>query len=156
MATHQTAVHYLGSYCTAALLALGAGNAAASSFALIEQSVSGMGTAYAVGSSGIDDASTVYFNPAGMSRLHGSHLSGGLHIVDLKTDFKGSAEYAKPATPPFGLMAYLLTAKRNSTSTPPNWYPAAISRTSTATRSGLAWASMHRLVLKPITTATSG
>jgi len=105
MATHRTAVHYLGSYCTAALLALGAGNAAASSFALIEQSVSGMGTAYAVGSSGIDDASTVYFNPAGMSRLHGSHLSGGLHIVDLKTDFKGgSAEYANTgAPPPLGL-----------------------------------------------------
>ncbi len=59
MATHRTAVHYLGNYCTAALLALGAGNAVASSFALIEQSVSGMGTAYAVGSSGIDDASTI-------------------------------------------------------------------------------------------------
>ena len=104
MATHRTAVHYLGSYCTAALLALGAGNAAASSFALIEQSVSGMGTAYAVGSSGIDDASTVYFNPAGMSRLHGSHLSGGLHIVDLNTDFKGSAEYTNTgAPPPLGL-----------------------------------------------------
>ncbi len=103
MATHRTAVHYLGSYCTAALLALGTGNAVASSFALIEQSVSGMGTAYAVGSSGIDDASTVYFNPAGMSRLHGSHLSGGLHIVDLNTDFKGSAEYANTgAAPPVG------------------------------------------------------
>jgi long-chain fatty acid transport protein len=99
MATHRTAVHYLGSYCTAALLALGTGNAVASSFALIEQSVSGMGTAYAVGSSGIDDASTIYFNPAGMSRLHGSNLSGGLHIVDLKTDFKGSAVYDNTGTP---------------------------------------------------------
>lgn len=99
MATRRTARHHLGSYCTAALLSLSAGNAAASSFALIEQSVSGMGTAYAVGSSGIDDASTVYFNPAGMSRLHGSHLSGGLQIVDLNTDFKGSAEYANTGTP---------------------------------------------------------
>jgi long-chain fatty acid transport protein len=65
----------------------------ASSFGLIEQSVSGMGTAYAVGSSGIDDASTVYFNPAGMTRLHGSNLSGGLQIIHLSTDFKGSARY---------------------------------------------------------------
>ena len=114
MATHQTAVHYLGSYCTAALLALGAGNAAASSFALIEQSVSGMGTAYAVGSSGIDDASTVYFNPAGMSRLHGSHLSGGLQIVDLSTDFKGSAEYANTGTPPppFGIEGKEIAGKK--------------------------------------------
>jgi long-chain fatty acid transport protein len=93
MATRRTARHHLGSYCTAALLALGAGNAVASSFALIEQSVSGMGTAYAVGSSGLNDASTLYFNPATMSRLHGTNLSGGLQIVDLNTDFKGNGSY---------------------------------------------------------------
>jgi len=104
MAKHRSVVHHLSTCSIAGLLALGAGNALASSFALIEQSVSGMGTAYAVGSSGIDDASTVYFNPAGMSRLHGSHLSGGLQIIDLNTDFKGSAEYANTgAPPPFGL-----------------------------------------------------
>jgi long-chain fatty acid transport protein len=99
MAKHRPVVHHLYSCGIAGLLALGTGGAFASSFALIEQSVSGMGSAYAVGSSGIDDASTIYFNPAGMSRLHGSHLSGGLQIVDLKTDFKGSAEYANTGTP---------------------------------------------------------
>lgn len=99
MATQRTALHHLHNCCTAVLLAVGSGSAFASSFALIEQSVSGMGTAYAVGSSGIDDASTVYFNPAGMSRLHGSHLSGGLQIVDLSTDFKGSGEIANTGTP---------------------------------------------------------
>jgi long-chain fatty acid transport protein len=99
MATQRTATHNLRNCYTAVLLALGTSNALASSFALIEQSVSGMGTAYAVGSSGIDDASTVYFNPAGMSRLHGSHLSGGLQIVDLNTDFKGSGEIANTETP---------------------------------------------------------
>jgi long-chain fatty acid transport protein len=99
MATQRTATHNLRNCYTAVLLALGTSNALASSFALIEQSVSGMGTAYAVGSSGIDDASTVYFNPASMSRLHGSHLSGGLQIVDLNTDFKGSAEYANTGSP---------------------------------------------------------
>ena len=98
MATQRTALHQLRNCCTAVLIAVGSSSTFASSFALIEQSVSGMGTAYAVGSSGIDDASTVYFNPAGMSRLHGSHLSGGLHIVDLSTDFKGSAEYANTGT----------------------------------------------------------
>ena len=101
MATHRTAVHYLGSYCTAALLALGAGNAVASSFALIEQSVSGMGTAYAIGSAGIDDASTIFFNPASMARLHGSNLSGGLHVVNSDTDVKASAEYRSDI--PFGV-----------------------------------------------------
>lgn len=98
MAKHCTVVHHLSTCGIAGLLALGTGNTLASSFALIEQSVSAMGTAYAVGSSGIDDASTVYFNPASMSRLHGSHLSGGVQIVDLNTDFKGSAEYANTGT----------------------------------------------------------
>lgn len=78
----------------AGLLALSSSSVFASSFALIEQSVSGMGSAYAIGSAGIDDASTIYFNPATMSRLAGSNLTGGLQIVNSRTDFKkGSAEY---------------------------------------------------------------
>ena len=77
----------------AGLLALTSASVFASSFALIEQSVSGMGSAYAIGSAGIDDASTIYFNPATMSRLSGSNLTGGLQIVNSRTDFKGSAEY---------------------------------------------------------------
>jgi len=93
MAKHRSVVHHLRTCGIAGLLALGTGSVSASSFALIEQSVSGMGTAYAVGSSGIDDASTVFFNPAGMSRLQGSHVSGGLQIVDINTEFKGSAQY---------------------------------------------------------------
>ena len=93
MAKHRPVVHHLRTYGIAGLLALGSGSAFASSFALIEQSVSSMGTAYAKGSAGLDDASTIYFNPAGMARLHGSHLSGGLQIVHLSTDFKGSAKY---------------------------------------------------------------
>ena len=81
--------------CSAAgLLSLAAGSAYASSFALIEQSVSGMGTAYAVGSSGIGDASTVFFNPAGMSRLSGTHVNDGIQAVYSQVDIKGSAVYS--------------------------------------------------------------
>ena len=40
----------------------------AGGFALNEQSISGMGTGFAGRSSSADDASTVYGNPAGMSR----------------------------------------------------------------------------------------
>ena len=93
----------------AGLLALSSSSVFASSFALIEQSVSGMGSAYAIGSAGIDDASTIYFNPATMSRLAGSNLTGGLQIVNSRTDFKkGSAEYnsdnpAISSPPPNGL-----------------------------------------------------
>ena len=39
----------------------------AAGFALIEQNASGMGNAYAGGSAIAEDASTIYFNPAGMT-----------------------------------------------------------------------------------------
>ncbi len=88
--------------CTAAgLLSLVSAGTLASGFALIEQSVSGMGTAYAIGSAGFNDASTVFFNPASMSRLSGTHLNGGLQIVHSQVDFDGSAEY-NPNNPAFG------------------------------------------------------
>jgi len=102
MAYHRTVAHRLSTCGIAGLIALTSGSAFASGFALIEQSVSGMGSAYAIGSAGIDDASTIFFNPAGMSRLHGSHLSGGLHIVNADTDFKGSANYATSPLPVSG------------------------------------------------------
>ena len=56
-----------------ALLVL-SGNAAASAFALIEQS-SGLGNAFAGGAAGAEDATTIFFNPAGMSRLSGKQVS---------------------------------------------------------------------------------
>ena len=94
MANDRTVSRRLHTCGIAGLLALSSNAAFASSFALIEQSVSGMGSAYAIGSAGIDDASTIYFNPATMSRLAGSNLTGGLQIVNSRTDFKkGRAEY---------------------------------------------------------------
>lgn len=44
-------------------------NAGASGFALIDHSASGMGNAFSGGSASADDASTVFFNPAGMMQL---------------------------------------------------------------------------------------
>lgn len=41
----------------------------AAGYALIEQSVSGQGNAFAGGSAIAEDATTIYFNPAGMTRL---------------------------------------------------------------------------------------
>jgi long-chain fatty acid transport protein len=81
----------------AGLLSLSATAVNASSFALIEQSVSAMGSAYAIGSAGIDDASTLYFNPAGMSRLPGSNLSAGLQIVNSRVDVDATANYIAAA-----------------------------------------------------------
>ena len=63
----------------------------ASGFALNEQSVSGMGTGFAGRSSIADDASTVFGNPAGMSRLSGQQITGGIAVIDASTDIKDAS-----------------------------------------------------------------
>jgi long-chain fatty acid transport protein len=78
-----------------ALLAM-SGSAAASGFALIEQSASGMGNAFAGGAAIADDASTVFFNPAGMSRLSGKQIVIAAHAI------KPSAKYTSSAGVPSG------------------------------------------------------
>ena len=50
------------------------GSVMASGFALIEQSGSGLGNAYAGGAASAEDASTIFYNPAGMSRLNGKQV----------------------------------------------------------------------------------
>ncbi|MEE1925057.1 outer membrane protein transport protein [Pseudomonas sp. 148P] len=67
---------------------LASSNLLASGFALNEQSVSGMGTGFAGRSSAADDASTVYGNPAGMSRLKREQVTVGGAAVIAKTDIK--------------------------------------------------------------------
>lgn len=58
----------------------------ASGFALNEQSISGMGTGFAGRSSAADDASTIFGNPAGMSRLKREQVTGGVALLDAHTD----------------------------------------------------------------------
>ncbi len=66
----------------------------AGGFALNEQSISNMGTAYAGRSSSADDATTVFGNPAGMSRLKREQVSGGLALLDAKTDIDDASASA--------------------------------------------------------------
>lgn len=63
----------------------------ASGFALNEQSISGMGVGFAGRSSSAEDASTVYGNPAGMSRLKREQITVGAAAVIAKTDISGSS-----------------------------------------------------------------
>lgn len=58
----------------------------ASGFALNEQSISGMGLGFAGRSSSAEDASTVFGNPAGMSRIKREEVSLGAAAVIAKTD----------------------------------------------------------------------
>lgn len=100
MATNRTASLRMLTCGIAFVLALASSQALPSGFALIEQSVSSMGTAYAGAGSNGEDASTVFFNPALMERLDGRQLSVGLHLVMPDTRFSGSAAY-NPSHPAF-------------------------------------------------------
>ena len=59
----------------------------AAGFALIEQSASGMGNAYAGGGAVAEDASTIFFNPAGMTYIEGTQIVGALHLINPNADF---------------------------------------------------------------------
>jgi long-chain fatty acid transport protein len=63
----------------------------ASGFALNEQDVAGMGTGFAGRSSSAENASTVYGNPAGMARLEGQQITGGVAAIDASTDIKDAS-----------------------------------------------------------------
>lgn len=58
-----------------------AGSASGAGFALIEQGVKGLGNAYAGGAASADDATTIFFNPAGMTRLDGNQVVAGVHLI---------------------------------------------------------------------------
>jgi long-chain fatty acid transport protein len=77
----------------AALLGLLACSLAqAGGFQLLEQNASGIGNAYAGSAAVADNASTIFFNPAGMTELREREISLGGALVDLNAEFtnKGS------------------------------------------------------------------
>jgi long-chain fatty acid transport protein len=71
----------------AMLLLAFSGAASASAFQLWEQNASGLGTAYAGSAAIADNASTVFFNPAGMTQLGGFQLSAGVAAVKPNFEF---------------------------------------------------------------------
>jgi long-chain fatty acid transport protein len=76
----------------------------ASGFALIEQSGSAMGNAYAGAAASAEDASTVYFNPAGLTALPaGKHFSIALHAIDPSAQFRNNASQSAAGIRPPGL-----------------------------------------------------
>jgi long-chain fatty acid transport protein len=79
----------VGGLVAGALLAM-SGAASASGFALIEQSASGLGNAYAGGAASAEDASTVYFNPAGMTNIKGSQVLVAVHAIKPSAQFSNN------------------------------------------------------------------
>ncbi len=70
---------------------LGSAEVGASGFALVEQSVKQVGSAISGGSAVAEDASTIFFNPAGMTRLHGRQVVAGAHYIVPSAQFSGDA-----------------------------------------------------------------
>lgn len=85
----------IGCSVASALLVM-AGSAAASGFALIEQSGSGLGNAYAGGAAGGEDASTIFYNPAGMSRLTGKQIVVAGNMIKPSAKFSGTVTGLAP------------------------------------------------------------
>ena len=74
----------------ALLLLAFSGAASAAGFQLWEQNASGIATSYAGSAAVADNASTIFYNPAGMTQLPGLRLSAG--VVGIKPSFKFSDE----------------------------------------------------------------
>ena len=76
---------------------------AAAGFAIIEQSASGMGNAFAGAGAVAEDASTIFFNPAGMTKLKGRHqIVGALHAIAPNASFSDSGSLSRDFGPPTG------------------------------------------------------
>jgi long-chain fatty acid transport protein len=66
------------------------GAASASGFQLQEQGASGLGVAYSGQAAAVHDASTAFWNPAGMSLLPGKQVTGALHYIIPDTKFSSA------------------------------------------------------------------
>ena len=71
----------------AVMLLAFSGAASASGFQLLEQNASGIGNAYAGSAAVAENASTIYFNPAGMTQLQDREVSGGIAAVSPSFNF---------------------------------------------------------------------
>jgi long-chain fatty acid transport protein len=70
----------------------------AAGFALIEQNASGLGNAYAGAAAVAEDASTIYFNPAGMTLLPDRQWVIAGHLIKPKAEFSGTVSAPFPVT----------------------------------------------------------
>jgi long-chain fatty acid transport protein len=85
----------------AALATLFGGSAFASGFQLLEQNASGLGNAYAGTAAVAADASTIFYNPAGMSLLGaGTQVSFGIDAIKPSAKFSNSGSQPALAVPP--------------------------------------------------------
>ncbi len=70
------------SVCTfTAVSALAVSSLSGAGFILQEQSISGLGVGFASGAAGLDDNSSMYFNPATLALVEDQQITSGIHII---------------------------------------------------------------------------
>ena len=89
----------IASAISALVLALGSGGAFAGAFAIQEQHSSGLGNAYAGGAASAEDASTIWSNPAGMSRLGSPQFVTAVHLITPRIKFRNDGSQPAAAQP---------------------------------------------------------
>src|SRR5271156_2180494 len=77
---NRRATRTLGALLTMSAM-VAAGNATAAGVYIQEQSAAGVGRAQAGNVVAGDDASTIYFNPAGMTELEGIQTDSGIDLI---------------------------------------------------------------------------
>jgi long-chain fatty acid transport protein len=86
----------------AVALAGSAGVVQGSGFQLMEQNASGLGNAYAGQAAAAENASTIFWNPAGMTRLPGRQVSGAINLIKPSAEFTDSGGTRSPLGLPQG------------------------------------------------------
>jgi len=99
---------------SAMIASAAAPDADASGFQILEQGTSRLGTAYAGTASIADDATTVFFNPAGMARLEEREFALAGHILTIDSEFSDQGSRAAAGTP----LARPLAGPGGTTDTP--------------------------------------
>jgi long-chain fatty acid transport protein len=82
----------------ALMLAFSSGYVAAAGFQLLEQNVSGLGNSYAGSAAVAENASTIFFNPAGMTQLKDREFSVGVAAIGPSFKFSNSGSSVGGAT----------------------------------------------------------
>lgn len=80
------------------VIGLTVGQAQAAGFYIQEQSVTGLGRAFAGEAAAGTDASTIFFNPAAMTELESAEINAGVHLLIPRSDFEddGSTLFGAP------------------------------------------------------------
>lgn len=79
-----------------------AGSVQAAGFNLLEQNLSGLGNAYAGSAAVAENASTIYFNPAGMTHLPGGNFSAGVAAIKPSFKFRNNGSTGPTGAPATG------------------------------------------------------